>query len=271
VVGSLSPLKRPVKNARRGAPAPEADLVGIEPIKRTRIPEEIASRIRALIVGGSFKPDQPLPSERALAKRMRVSRGSVRDALRRLEVVGLLETRHGQGTFLHELSVDNLVAPMASVLTFNRVRQDDLMDVRRVFEPAVAGMAATRATAPELDEIDRILEEQRRRVRAGQPTIGEDTAFHAALARATHNLVIVGIMETLNDLLIESRTRTLQRRGRPLQSLRGHEAVVEAMRRRDGGRAAIAMRQHIDQIAALLGQGSGRAASRVRQRRSAES
>jgi GntR family transcriptional repressor for pyruvate dehydrogenase complex len=176
----------------------------------------------------------------------------VRDALRRLEVVGLLETRHGQGTFLHELSVDNLVTPMASVLTFNRARQDDLMDVRRAFEPAVAGMAATRATAAELDEIDRILDEQRRRVREGKPTIGEDTAFHSALARATHNPVIVGIMDTLNELLVESRQRTLERRGRPLQSLRGHEAVVQALRRQDPDGAAAAMRRHIDRIAALL-------------------
>lgn len=253
VAGSLSPLKQPVKEAPRATPAPKtADLAGIEPIKRTRISEEIANRLRTLILDGSFTPNQPLPSERALAERMRVSRGSVRDAIRRLEVVGLLESRHGQGTFLHELSVDNLVMPMASVLTFNRARHDDLMDVRRAFEPAVAAMAAARATAPELEEIDRILAEQRRRVRSGQPTIGEDTAFHAALARATHNPVIVGIMETLNDLLIESRTRTLQRRGRPLQSLRGHEAVVEAVRRQDADRAALAMREHIDQIAALL-------------------
>ena len=270
MVRSLSPLKRPVKNvknARRAAPSPDpqpkAELAGLEPIKRTRIPDEIANRIRALIVGGSFKPDAPLPSERVLAKRMRVSRSSVRDAIRRLEVVGLLETRHGQGSFLHELSVDNLVTPMASVMTFNRARQDDLMDVRRVFEPAVAGMAATRATAPELDEIDQILAEQRRRARAGQPTIGEDTAFHGALARATHNPVIVGIMETLNDLLVESRQRTLERRGRPLRSLRGHEAVVVALRRRDPGGAALAMRDHIDQIAALLDREGERATVRA--------
>jgi GntR family transcriptional repressor for pyruvate dehydrogenase complex len=236
------------------------ELAGIEPIRRTRIPDEIANRIRALIVAGSFKPQEPLPSERDLAKRMHVSRSSVRDAIRRLEVVGLLETRHGQGTFLHELSVDNLVTPMASVLTFNRARQDDLMDVRRVFEPAVAGMAATRATGDELDEIDRILAEQRRKAKGGQPTIGEDTAFHGALARATHNAVIVGIMETLNDLLVESRQRTLERRGRPLQSLRGHEAVVDAVRRKDTDGAARAMREHIDQIAALLGHDGERSA-----------
>jgi GntR family transcriptional repressor for pyruvate dehydrogenase complex len=243
---------------RRAAHEPESRLAGLEPIKRTRIPDEIADRIRALIVDGAFKKDEPLPSERDLAKRMRVSRSSVRDAIRRLEVIGLLETRHGQGTFLHELSVDNVVTPMASVLTFNRARQKDLMDARRVFEPAVARMAAARATDEELDAIDRILEEQRRKVRTGEPTIGEDTAFHAALAQATHNPVIVGVMETLNDLLVESRQRSLERRGRSLQSLRGHESVAEALRRHDADGAAVAMHDHIDQIARLLGQDPAR-------------
>ena len=252
---SLSPAKRPVKIVRPARnDGAGSDLAGLEPIKRTRIPDEIANRLRAMIVDGSFKKEEPLPSERALAKRLRVSRSSVRDAIRRLEVIGLLETRHGQGTFLHELSVDNVVTPMASVLTFNRGRQDDLMDARRAFEPAVARMAAVRATPEELDAIDRILEAQRRKVKASEPTIGEDTAFHAALAQATHNPVIVGIMETLNDLLVESRQRSLERRGRSLQSLRGHEAVAEALRRHDADSAAAAMHSHIDQIARLLGQ-----------------
>ena len=251
VAASLAPRSEAVKGARRAVETP-AGLPGIEPIQRTRIPDEIANRIRRLIVDGTFEPGRPLPSERTLARRMKVSRSSVRDAIRRLEVVGLLERRHGQGTFLCELSVDNLVTPMASVLTFNRARQSDLMDVRRVFEPAVAAMAATRATRDELEGIDHILGAQRRKVRSGEPTIGEDTAFHAALARATHNSVIVGIMETLNDLLVESRERALQWRGHPLQSLRGHTAVVEALRGRDVNQASAAMRDHIDQIAALL-------------------
>lgn len=87
------------------------------PIKKTRIPEEIADRVRRLILDRTFRRGQPLPSERVLARRFGVSRGSIRDALRMLETIGLLETRHGQGTFPHELDVTRLVAPLASVLT----------------------------------------------------------------------------------------------------------------------------------------------------------
>ncbi|HWW85806.1 MAG TPA: GntR family transcriptional regulator, partial [Vicinamibacterales bacterium] len=116
---------------------------GIEPIRKTRIPEEIADRIRRLILDGTFPPGRPLPSERVLAGRFGVSRGSVRDGFRILEVIGLIEMRHGQGTFARELSVDRLVTPLASVLTYQRDLQDELLDVRRMFEPAVARVAAT--------------------------------------------------------------------------------------------------------------------------------
>lgn len=224
----------------------------IAPIRKTRIAEEIADRIRMLILDATFPPGRPLASERVLAKRFGVSRGSVRDAFRLLETIGLLETRHGQGTFPHELTVDRLVAPLVSVLAYRRDLREELMDVRRMFEPAVASVAAARVTDEDLAALERILDTQRRKRKNGQSAILEDTAFHAVLARATRNRVLVSIMETLNDLLVESRRLTLKQKGRPARSIKGHEAVIAALRRRDGDGAARAMREHIDEIAGLL-------------------
>ena len=243
-------VKRRTPGARRTATPRQARL--IEPIKKTRIAEEIADRIRRLMLDGTLQPGEPLPGERDLAERFGVSRGSVRDALRMLETIGLLETRHGQGTFPRELDVGRLVAPLASVLTYRRDLQSELMDVRRMFEPAVARAAALRLTPADLADLRRILEVQRRKLKTGQSAILEDTAFHAVLARATQNRVIVSIMETLNDLLVESRKLTLKKRGRPERSIKGHEAVIDALAAGDGDAAAEAMRQHIDQIADLL-------------------
>ena len=228
-----------------------SDTVFIEPIKKTRIAEEVADRIRMLILNGTFPPGNPLPSERLMTKRLGVSRGSLRDGLRMLEMIGLLETRHGQGTFPHELTVDRLVAPLASVMTYRHDLQEELMDVRRMFEPAVARVAATRVTDEDLAALQYILDAQRRKLETGQSTIVEDTAFHAALAKCTRNRVAVSIMATLNDLLVESRKLTLKQQGRPAQSIQGHEAVVAALRRRDAEAAATAMSKHIDQIADL--------------------
>jgi len=224
----------------------------LQPIKKTRVAEEIADRIRVLILDGTFSAGQPLPGERLLAARFGVSRGSIRDALRMLETIGLLESRHGQGTFARELDVNRLVAPLASVLTYRHDLRDELLDVRRMFEPAVARAAAVRITADDLADLQRILDTQRRKIKSGRSTIVEDTAFHAVLARATRNRAVMRIMQTLNDLLVESRALTLRQKGRPERSIEGHEAVVAALRRRDPDAAARAMHTHIDQIAELL-------------------
>ena len=205
-----------------------------------------------LMLDGTFPEGQPLPAERPLAERFGVSRGSIRDAFRTLETIGLLVTRHGQGTFPQELDVDRLVAPLASVLSYRSDLQDELLDVRRMFEPAVARVAATRVTEEDLADLQRILDAQRRKLKTGRSAIVEDTAFHQALARATRNRVVVSIMSTLNDLLVESRKLTLKQKGRPGKSIVGHEAVVAALRLRDANAAAEAMRAHIDQIAHLL-------------------
>jgi GntR family transcriptional regulator, transcriptional repressor for pyruvate dehydrogenase complex len=223
----------------------------ITPIKKTRIAEEVADRIRVLMLDGTFPPGEPLPSERHLAERFGVSRGSIRDALRTLETIGLLETRHGQGTFPHELSVDRLVAPLASVMAYRSDLQEELLDVRRMFEPAVARVAALRAKDEDLADLLRILDTQRQKLKTGQSAIVEDTAFHAILARSTRNRVVMSIMATLNDLLVESRTQSLRQKGRPARSVDGHEAVVAALRRRDAEGASQAMYNHIDQIADL--------------------
>jgi len=245
---NVSPARNPVKRITH-ASGDESHLIA--PIKKTRIAEEVADRIRVLMLDGTFPAGQPLPSERHLAERFGVSRGSIRDALRTLETIGLLETRHGQGTFPRELSVERLVAPLASVMAYRSDLQDELLDVRRMFEPAVARAAALRATDEDLADLQRILDTQRQKLKSGQSAITEDTAFHAILARATRNRVVMSIMATLNDLLVESRTQSLQQKGRPARSMDGHESVVSALRRRDPEGASQAMYNHIDQIADL--------------------
>ncbi len=246
--GNLTPVEQTVK---RFSPPRSSDDLLIEPIKKTRVAEEVADRIRTLILDGTFPQDLPLPSERVLTERFGVSRGSIRDAFRTLETIGLIETRHGRGTFPRELTVDRLVAPLASMMTFQHDLQDELLDVRRMFEPAVARVAATRATDEDFADLQRILDAQHRKLKKGQSAIVEDTEFHAALARSTRNRVIVSLMATLNDLLVESRKLTLRQKGRPAKSVEGHEAVVAALRRRDADGAARAMSNHIDQIADL--------------------
>src|SRR2546430_8105791 len=131
-------------------PPPSAVKDDLEPVRKTRIYEEVASQIQRLITDGRLRPGDHLPPERELAERFGVSRTSVRDAIRVLELMGLLEPRQGEGTVVRDLSPDSLVSPLASLLVRNRTLLADLLDVRKMIEPALAARAAVHASGHEL-------------------------------------------------------------------------------------------------------------------------
>src|SRR5262249_37075710 len=118
---------------------------GVEPVRNIRIYEEIVRQIRGLVADGRVKSGDRLPPERDLAERFRVSRASVREALRALQVTGLIEIRPGEGTFVREVSVEALVEPLARVILAQREGVAELYEARRLLEPPIAGLAARRA------------------------------------------------------------------------------------------------------------------------------
>lgn len=226
--------------------------LSLEPVRRTKVYEEVAVRLRRVIADGRLKPGDKLPPERELASALGVSRTSVRDAIRSLQVAGLLEPRQGEGTVIRELSTETLVAPIASALLARRDLLADLLDVRKMIEPAMAREAARRATPDEVRQMEAILARQAARIEAGGLAIEEDSAFHDMIARASRNQVVLKVVDVLMDLLREGRERSLQVRGRPQRSLRGHRQILEAIRRRDGDAAERSMLNHLEQIEEML-------------------
>ena len=231
---------------------PMSQELALEPVRRSKVYEEVAARIRRLIADGRLKPGDKLPPERELAVALGVSRTSVRDAIRTLQMTGLVEPRQGEGTVVRELSTEALVAPIASALLTRRDLLADLIAVRRMIEPAMARDAARHATPDEIRQMESILTRQAARLEAGGLAIDEDSAFHDMIARASRNQVVLKVIDVLMDLLREGRERSLQVRGRPQRSLRGHRQILEAIRRRDGDAAARAMLSHLEQIEEML-------------------
>lgn len=227
-------------------------MPALEPVRRSKVYEEVADRIRRLIGEGHLKPGDRLPPERELAEGFGVSRTSVRDAIRVLEMIGLLEPRQGDGTVVRDLSPDSLVQPLASVLVHNRALLADLLDARKMIEPPLAARAASLATPEEIAHLDDILARQTEKVGAGAVTIEEDSEFHYTIATASRNRVILKVLDVLMDLLVESRQRSLQVPGRLQRSLQGHRRILEAIRRRDPHAAEAAMVQHLTEIEEVL-------------------
>ena len=226
--------------------------LGIQPVTRRALHQQVAESLRELIVAGKLRRGDALPPERELAKQFGVSRATVREALRVLQLWGLVEARQGGGNYVSLPSLDHIVAPLASIIQRNRALQDELLDARFVFEPAVCWLAAQRRTAADLAAIEAIIARQAQRVEQGELAVEEDSAFHLALAEATHNRVIPQLIQTINDLLLESRLRSLRTPDRPRRSLEGHLRILAALRAGDAEVASQAMRDHITEIAASL-------------------
>ncbi len=231
-----------------------ADDQAIElgPIKSTRIYEEIVRQVKQLIAEGRLKTGDRLPPERELAEKFVVSRTSVREALRALESLGLIEIRAGEGTFVRQVSVDALVGPLALMMTSQREAIGELFEARRVLEPAIAALAASRATPDEVQDMERILEAQAREVAAGRTGLAEDAAFHTAIGAAAHNRAITRIVHAIMDLLTQSREESLNTPGRPTRSHQDHRRILQAIAKRNPSAARQAMADHLVAVEGLV-------------------
>ena len=219
-----------------------------EAVRKTKVYEEVAGQIERLIAEGRLKPGDKLPPERELAELFDVSRSSVRDAIRVLEIMGLVEPRHGEGTVVCDLSPDSLVQPLATMLVRKRALVGELLEVRKMLEPPLAARAATRASPEEIVYLEDILRRQEEKVRHGGLAIDEDSEFHYTIATAAKNSVVLKVLDVLMDLLRESRARSLQVEGRLQKSFEGHQRILSAIQQRDAGAAEAAMRQHLEEI-----------------------
>jgi GntR family transcriptional repressor for pyruvate dehydrogenase complex len=224
----------------------------IVPIRRVKLYEEVAARIRDLIASGELHPGEALPSERKLAEQFKVGRAVIREAIRQLEVSGLVESRHGGGNYIREVTVEHLVAPIASVLNGMAPLREELMDARLFFEPQIARAAAAWATAEDLRRLQEVIRRQEVRVASGHTGAEEDAEFHDLLASATHNTVVERVMEVIDGLLDDSQARLFRSVERSEISLEGNRRILEAVLRHDQEAAQRAMAEHLEDIARNL-------------------
>lgn len=226
----------------------QSDTGLLEPVRRSRIYEHIVDQIQALIADGKLKPGDQLPPERVLAETFGVSRTSVREALRALELSGFIEGRQGGGTFVRAHSADELVQPLASALLAGKQELDNILEVREVIEPALSRLAAGRASPDQVAELEATLRRQAEKVARGEAFPEEDAAFHDTIARAANNPIILRLLTVVMDLLRDTRASHLQPSDRPGTSLEGHRRILEAIRRRDGEAAYRATLEHISKV-----------------------
>lgn len=230
------------------SPAAKPDF---EIVRRNKVYEEVAKQIERLIIK-KLSPGDKLPSERELAETLQVSRSSIRDAIRGLELMGLVEPRQGAGTIVREISAEPPVNPFANALKRRQELVGELLDFRKMLEPPLAARAATHASAEEISEMEEILQRQERKQTEYELAVEEDAEFHYSIALASGNSVVLKVLDILMDLLRDTRERSLQVRGRPQKSLAGHRRILAAIKRHDAESAKAAMRRHIEDVEEIV-------------------
>ena len=219
-------------------------LAVIEPVRRSRLYQDIVSQIEALLDRGELRPGDQLPPERALAEQFQVSRASVREALRSLELLGVVETRAGGGTFVRRTVPEDHARPLSNLIVRGHTLTD-VIEVRGLIEPAIAASAATRIRPDELVELHAILDQQAGKVAAGQSYADEDTRFHELIGHAARNELLVTMLGVIWDVLRSSREQWLQTNQRAHSSIDAHQRILNALEAHNADAARAAAADHI--------------------------
>ena len=231
---------------RRQAANGSAEL--LKAVKKTRIPDEIVSQIFQLVQDGALKPGDRLPAERELAQQFNVSRASVREAMRLLDMKRLVVIRPGAGTFITEDTSEAILQAFSSLLDGEEDTAGDVFEMRLLLEPRIASLSAQRATDLDVSLMKEILDAQDAEIAAGGTGVEFDTEFHFAIARATKNSALVAATQAISDILTKSRELAILSRERSLISLQSHRQILSAIEMRQHEEAEEAMREHITKI-----------------------
>ncbi len=220
--------------------------------KRQDLTTKLLTSFKELLQNGAIVPGTKLPSERELALRFRVSRSSLRQAFKMLDMMGVLSQRVGDGTYLNPNASAILTEPMEFLVLMDGISYHELYEARLVVEPEMAARAAERATAEDVAALRSALKGMERYPRDMSRFIELDVSFHAAIFRASGNRVFQLMFGAIQRLLLTGIARTS-----PLvdysHTLRFHKAIFSAIDRRQPEEASRAMTEHLlDARAALL-------------------
>jgi GntR family transcriptional repressor for pyruvate dehydrogenase complex len=218
-----------------------------ERLPRLTVVADAIAQIKQMIVDGRLQPGERLPAERSLADQLGLSRPTVREAIRGLVTMNILETRHGSGTYVSSLDLDDLLRPMQFVIGLSGGQTlGDLFEVRLMLEPEAARLAAQRATDEEISALVQCVEHGAECSR--EELLDHDVELHRLIAEACHNPLLVSMLGSISALGYESRAMTVQIPGVVERTLSEHASIVDAIAAGASDRAHAAMLEHVARV-----------------------
>ncbi len=235
------------------------------PLPRAALHQAIQDRIKRFIIDHEYQPGDLMPSETELMRTLGISRGSLREAMKALQTLGVIETRHGHGTYVGRFSLDHLV----DGLTF-RIRSErdqslhavrELLELREILESSLVARVARRLSDDDFLTLNDLVSQMEARGARGEMFSYEDRAFHRALYRPLNNTLVVQLLEAFWDIFYVVRVELPGTAPHPELTARHHRQILEALMAGDAVAASTAMTEHFTGIQRWIGESDAAVAS----------
>ncbi|MBW6410477.1 FadR/GntR family transcriptional regulator [Clostridium weizhouense] len=220
-------------------------------IKTPRVYDQVIEQIKSKIKSGEIKKGDKLPSEREMAELLSVSRTSVREAIKALEVIGLIESRQGAGNYIRTNFNNSLFEPLSVMFMLQESSLEEMYDLRKTLELECARLAAENIKDAEIEHLSAILDRMYESLTEEQ-SLELDIKFHYVIAKASRNVLLINILEVISQLMDEfiktSRMQILHEGKNREKLLSTHENIVKALKLNDKEKVSEAMYEHFDLI-----------------------
>jgi GntR family transcriptional regulator, transcriptional repressor for pyruvate dehydrogenase complex len=235
----------------------EVNTLKFKQIKTKKIYEEVAEAIFEMIKTGALKPGDKLDSVQQLAEKFQVGRAAIREALTALKAMGLIELKQGEGTYVREFDPTMLTFPLSIAVLMNKEDIWHLLEVRKLLEVGAASLAAQKRTDDDLIAMEQALHEMQEAI--GNDELGEkaDLAFHMAVAAASHNPILVSLMNSVSEMMIETMRETrriwlFSKQTTTEKLLQQHTEIFKAIKEKNADAAQERMLQHLTNVENIL-------------------
>lgn len=227
----------------------------LAPVDRPKLLHiSVQESLKAFIAGNGLLPGMPLPPEGELAQKLNVSRGSVREAIRGLASLGIVESRRGIGVFVADFSFAPLLDNLAFGLRHSARQVAEVLQVRRALEVGLVGDAVRLATEADIAELRGIVARMHDRAAQGESFVQEDQAFHQAMFRSLGNTTLLQLLDVFWLAFFKAADDLTLANPDPVRTWRDHLAIVDALAARNVTLTRTRLDQHYDGIARVLAQ-----------------
>ena len=216
----------------------------LKPVHRKRVGDQVFDQFQEQVIKGVWKPGEKLPSENELAVSLGVSRVSIREGLQKLVTLGLLETRHGEGTFVKEVTPDLCLNALFPMLILEHTNIFHVLEYRRAMDTGAVKLAVERASEEDIEELERILSVMKGCSDNPEKFSDADLDFHLAVAKAAKNPLFIKVNSIIKNTLSASMAGIVQVLG-PRDGLFYHREILDAIKARDAGEAVRLMDEHV--------------------------